>query len=336
MTPTRPDRDLAGLRVAAVHAHPDDEAIWTGGWLAQLARRGAAVDVVTCTLGELGEVIGAPYQGLVADASDQLGGFRVHELREALRELGVNGPGHRPRHLGAPGRYRDSGMAGSATNDDPRCLVQAGDAAVEDLVAELGALRPHLVVTYDADGGYGHPDHVRAHEITVEACARLRAADDDALYRTLWAVTDREALAAGLDAITAVPEGWTRAGVDDIASGVGQIAVELDDADVAAKVAAMAAHATQAWIADGRVSMVNPEPARGAHDGSGRAVAVWALSNLLCQPVTPVEHYRWGTAGPEHLAGVVDGAGAANPTPEPGSDAGHGSAGSAADAGEGA
>lgn len=307
---TRPAHDLAGLRVVAVHAHPDDEAIWTGGLLAQLARRGAAVDVVTCTLGELGEVIGEPYQGLVADASDQLGGFRVHELAASLAALGVNGPGHLPRHLGAPGRYRDSGMAGAPTNDDPRCFVRSGDAAVEDLVAELARLRPHLVVTYDADGGYGHPDHVRAHDITVEACARLRAVDDDALFRTLWAVTDRAALAAGLDAITRVPEGWTRAGVDDIASGAGQVEIMLDDADLAAKVSAMGAHATQVWIADGRVSAVNPIPARGAHDASGRAAAVWALSNLLCQPVTPVEHYRWGTAGPSDLAAVLEGAGA--------------------------
>lgn len=66
-------RDLIGKKIIAVHAHPDDEAIWTGGLIAELSLRGADVTVITCTLGEQGEVIGEPYQGLVADAADQLG-----------------------------------------------------------------------------------------------------------------------------------------------------------------------------------------------------------------------------------------------------------------------
>ena len=70
-----PSRDLVGARIVAVHAHPDDEAIWTGGLLADAAERGADVTVVTCTLGEQGEAIGETYQGLVADAADQLGGI---------------------------------------------------------------------------------------------------------------------------------------------------------------------------------------------------------------------------------------------------------------------
>ena len=73
------------MKLLFVHAHPDDESIWTGGLIAAAARSGASVSVVTCTMGELGEVIGAPYQGLVADEADQLGGFRVAELRSALR-----------------------------------------------------------------------------------------------------------------------------------------------------------------------------------------------------------------------------------------------------------
>ena len=72
-----PSRDLVGARIVAVHAHPDDEAIWTGGLLADAAERGADVTVVTCTLGEQGEVIGETYQGLVADAADQLGGYAL-------------------------------------------------------------------------------------------------------------------------------------------------------------------------------------------------------------------------------------------------------------------
>ena len=188
------------MKLLFVHAHPDDESIWTGGLIAAAARSGASVSVVTCTMGELGEVIGAPYQGLVADEADQLGGFRVAELRSALRALGANAPENAPRFLGGAGRWRDSGMAADKGNEHPRAFVNSGDEAVAQLRTILDELQPDLVITYDADGGYGHPDHIRAHDITVAACGNR--------FPTLWAVTDREAMAAGLDAITVVPESW--------------------------------------------------------------------------------------------------------------------------------
>ena len=281
------------MKLLFVHAHPDDESIWTGGLIAAAARAGASVSVVTCTMGELGEVIGAPYQGLVADEADQLGGFRVAELRSALRALGANGPDNAPRFLGGAGRWRDSGMAGDKGNEHPRAFINSGDEAVEQLRTILDELQPDLVITYDADGGYGHPDHIRAHDITVAACGNR--------FPTLWAVTDREAMAAGLDAITVVPEGWQACDVDDFATVTGQLEVQLDDAAVAAKVAAMRAHATQVWFADGWVSEVNPDAAYGQADGSSRGRAVWAFSNLLCQPVTPTEAYRFGTVSAESL-----------------------------------
>lgn len=300
---------LDGYRVTAVHAHPDDETLWTGGTLARLARLGAEVTVLTCTMGECGEVIGEPYAALVAGGLDMLGPFRIRELADALAALGVNGAAHVPRFLGGIGRWRDSGMAGTPTAEHPRAFVSSGEEAVAALAAELGRLRPHLVLTYDADGGYGHPDHIRAHEITVAATARLRAeaaggADAD-LWGTAWAVTDRAAAAAGFAAITEVPAGWLAAGVDDIATAEGGIAVHLAEEDLAAKRAAMAAHATQVWLGDGRISDVNPTPARGAVDSSGAADGVWALSNLLCQPLLPVEHYRAGSADPALLDVVL-------------------------------
>ncbi|MEX3529482.1 N-acetyl-1-D-myo-inositol-2-amino-2-deoxy-alpha-D-glucopyranoside deacetylase [Corynebacterium xerosis] len=306
-------RDLTGMRVALVHAHPDDEAITTGGTIAQLVRRGAQVTVVTCTLGELGEVIGDPYQGLVGGESDQLGGFRVHELHAALAALGCNGPGHAPVHLGGAGRWRDSGMIGDPGNDDPRAFIGSGDEALGHLADVLGRLRPHVVITYDADGGYGHPDHIRAHELTVAACERLReqargTADAD-LWATAWTVTDDDALRAGLDAITVVPGAWTRAGFDDLPSVASDFAVPLSDADVAAKTASLRAHATQVWVGDGGVSMVNPVAAIGAVDASGDATGVWALSNLICQPIVPAEHYRLGTAGYDVAAALSGRAG---------------------------
>ena len=321
-------RDLTGLRVALVHAHPDDEAITTGGTIAQLVRRGAQVTVVTCTLGELGEVIGEPYQGLVGGESDQLGGFRVHELHAALTALGCNGPGHAPVHLGGAGRWRDSGMVGDPGNDDERAFIRSGDEALDQLTAVLRDLRPHAVITYDADGGYGHPDHIRAHELTVAACDRLRAearvggdagdgsgedsgtgggpVADAELWATIWTVTDDDALRAGLDAITVVPQPWTRADFDDLPSVASDFAVRLSDADVAAKTASLRAHATQVWVGDGGVSMVNPRAAVGAVDASGAARGTWALSTLVCQPIMPAEHYRLGTAGAD-LAAVLAG-----------------------------
>ena len=93
-----------------VHAHPDDETLTTGATIAHYAARGAHVQVVTCTLGEEGEVIGERWAQLAVDGADQLGGYRIGELSSALRELGVA----EPTFLGGAGRWRDSGMAGTA------------------------------------------------------------------------------------------------------------------------------------------------------------------------------------------------------------------------------
>ena len=274
-------RDLVGYRVVAVHAHPDDEAITTGGSLFDLARRGADVLVVTCTLGEEGEVIGAPFAHLSNDHADQLGGFRIGELHRALGILGVRG-----QFLGGAGRFRDSGMAGSPAHANPRAFVNSGDEAVDLLSRILEAERPHLLITYGPDGGYGHPDHIRAHEITHAAAGRV------GVPRILWTVTSLPDTVAGVAEITRVPEGWSlppeqyleNAGVD-----THDLTVMLDAAALAAKREAMRAHATQIWIADGSVSATNPRAAwgHGAHP-------VWALSNLYAQPLLSTEYYQLG------------------------------------------
>lgn len=287
--------DLNGYRVVAVHAHPDDEAISTGGALADLSRRGAEVTVITCTLGEQGEVIGEPYQNLVADQADQLGGFRIAELRRSLEILGVDG-----RFLGGPGRFRDSGMLGDPAQQNPRAFVNSGEAAVELLVAEFKQLRPHLVITYGPDGGYGHPDHIRAHEITHLAAART------GVPRVLWAVTDRADLAAGLASISAIPEGWRAAEPGELAAvDSSDLALSLDDHAYHLKRASMQVHATQVWVADGSISEVNPVAALGAADG----LVLWALSNLIAQPLLRREHYEFGggVALPEGAVGLLDG-----------------------------
>lgn len=279
-------RDLVGLRVVAVHAHPDDEAIWTGGALAELSQRGADVTVVTCTLGEQGEVIGEPFAQLVADQADQLGGFRVAELAASLAALGVRG-----HFLGGAARWRDSGMIGDPANDDPRAFLHSGEEAQQQLTALFDALRPHLVLTYGPDGGYGHPDHIRAHEITHAAAAQCQQPPQ----RIMWAVTSREPLTAGLADIASIPPGWRRA-VDGELACVDKhdVELQLSDATYAAKASAMRAHPTQLWLADGTVSPVNPVAAHATLASTDRAGLVFALSNLIAQPLLRTEHYQLG------------------------------------------
>lgn len=140
----------------AVHAHPDDETITTGGVLARAASEGTRVVVVTCTLGESGvSDATAPLQG-------ELGSARADELARALARLGA----HRSVLLG----YRDSGMAGTPENHDPRSFDSAPlDEAAGRLAAVIRDERPSVVLTYDERGGYGHPDHVKVHAVTLRA-----------------------------------------------------------------------------------------------------------------------------------------------------------------------
>ncbi|MGH3970210.1 MAG: PIG-L family deacetylase, partial [Mycobacterium sp.] len=138
-------------RLLFVHAHPDDESLTTGGTIAHYAARGADVRVVTCTLGEEGDVLGERYTLLGADHADQLGGYRIGELTAALHALGVDGP----VFLGGPGRWRDSGMPVIRRGQHPP-FANAGPEAVEELVAIIDTMRPHVVVSYDPKGGYGH------------------------------------------------------------------------------------------------------------------------------------------------------------------------------------
>lgn len=187
-----------------VHAHPDDEAIMTGGILARYADEGLRTAVVTCTGGELGEVAGQDVD--TAEVTAPLDAVRYDELRDALAILGAG----RPRMLG----YRDSGMAGDAGNANPAAFWQAHfDEAVGRLVSHLRAFRPAVVVTYDAFGVYGHPDHIQAHRVTVAAVEAAAAAllyvdtgdpwRVDKLYlatlpRSAVAVVNRELAARGL------------------------------------------------------------------------------------------------------------------------------------------
>ena len=149
-----------------VHAHPDDECILTGGVMLRAHLDGHRVVLITATRGEEGEMHNLDDVAL----RPQLAEIRVNELRECCAILGVD----RQEFLG----YRDSGMTGAASNDDPRSFHTAplGDAA-ERLAVVLREERPAVVVTYAADGTYGHPDHLKAHQTTLAALDILAAED---------------------------------------------------------------------------------------------------------------------------------------------------------------
>ena len=141
-----------------VHAHPDDECVATGGVMIRAHERGHRVVLVTATRGEEGEI----HNMDEAAVRPRLGEVRTEELRRSGEILGVD----RQAFL----EYRDSGMAGTPSNDDPRSFHAAplGEAALR-LAAIMAEERPDVVVTYTPDGTYGHPDHIKAHHTTIAA-----------------------------------------------------------------------------------------------------------------------------------------------------------------------
>jgi N-acetyl-1-D-myo-inositol-2-amino-2-deoxy-alpha-D-glucopyranoside deacetylase len=171
----------SGQRLLFVHAHPDDESIGTGATMAKYAAQGAQVTLVTCTLGELGEVIPPSLAHLAADAGDELGAYRIGELAAACAELGVTDH----RFLGGPGRWRDSGMMGTPANADSRCFWRADVDTAAGLLAEIiREVRPQVLVTYDANGFYGHPDHIQAHRVAWRAFERAGPGGPQKFYAT--------------------------------------------------------------------------------------------------------------------------------------------------------
>ena len=146
-----------------VHAHPDDETIGTGGVMAKATAAGHGVVVVTCTRGELGEIVVPELD--TPENHRRLAEIRAGELETALTALGVTAW----ENLG----YRDSGMTGTPGNQDPRCLWQADlDDAIRRLVWLVRRDRPDVVTHYNDFGGYGHPDHIRAHQVAIGAFYR--------------------------------------------------------------------------------------------------------------------------------------------------------------------
>lgn len=268
-------------RLLFVHAHPDDESINNGVTMARYAAEGAAVTLVTCTLGEEGEVIPSELAHLASDRDDTLGPYREGELAAAMREVGVSDH----RFLGGAGRYRDSGMMGVPQNEHPASFWQAPlDEAAGLLARIIRETRPQVLVTYDSDGGYGHPDHIKAHRVAVRA---VQLAADAAfapesepahqVARVYWNCVPNSALNAAAFAGNPFSE---TAGPSDVPGVVedGRVAVRIEgSADHrAAKAAAMRAHATQILV-----------------EGD-----FFALSNWLGQPIQTTECYQLPEDGP--------------------------------------
>ena len=253
-------------RLLFVHAHPDDETLATGVAIAHHVARGDDVHVLTCTLGEEGEVIPPELAHLEGAPGDPLAEHRRKELRGAMEVLGVT------HHLlGADGpdgatSHRDSGMAGSAASAHPRAWTGAdlADAAAE-VRAVVDDVRPDVVVTYDATGGYGHPDHVRTHEATCHAVAS--SADAPVLYAVLtplsWAQEDRAWLAEHVPAGRGlvVPRESDPYPSSVVPDAVVTHAV-VDPTVVPVQTEALRWHATQVVVGEGWYALSNPVVSR--------------------------------------------------------------------------
>lgn len=274
--------DVAG-GVLFVHAHPDDETITTGATMAGLAAAGVPVTLVTCTRGELGEVIGQELAALEGDGP-ALARHREGELRAAMEALGV--ADH--RFLGAAHgvRYTDSGMVwgpdGLATTPpdvSPDAFAVADlDAAAGQLAEVIDELRPTHVVSYEPGGGYGHPDHVQAARVAARAVELAQRGGHEHRPQLLWVLTPESVDDAGRAVVAAAG----LRGRDPSSSRPsmvvpdGEVAYRFGDwsrsrPEVSAKVEGLRAHRSQVVVSQDE--------------------QFFALSNLVWQPISAVEYF---------------------------------------------
>jgi N-acetyl-1-D-myo-inositol-2-amino-2-deoxy-alpha-D-glucopyranoside deacetylase len=231
-----------------VHAHPDDETINNGVTMAHYARLGHQVTLVTCTRGEEGEVLIPELSHLASGAEDKLGEHREGELAAAMSVLGVTDFGF----LGSGEvRYRDSGMMGTAPNERDDCFWKADlDSAASVLAKQMLAKKPDVLITYDEFGGYGHPDHIKAHQIAMRAAEMIR--DQWEIRKIYWNTIPISVIEAGIEAMKDTgsdfwgvekAEDFPFAKPDDLVTTVisNEELVDL-------KMAAMKAHATQITV----------------------------------------------------------------------------------------
>jgi N-acetyl-1-D-myo-inositol-2-amino-2-deoxy-alpha-D-glucopyranoside deacetylase len=232
-----------GYRLLLVHAHPDDETINNGATMAMYAALGADVTLVTCTRGEEGEVLVEEHSHKAAGVEDTLGEHRVIELAEAMKALRVSDH----RFLGEPHRkFRDSGMMDTDPNNREDSFWKADfDEATSHLLSIIEEVKPHVLITYDEFGGYGHPDHIQAHRVAM-AAAEKASWNIEKIY---WNVTPRSVIQEGIDKMKELGSDFFGAeSADDLpfCKDDSFVTTHIDGNQyVEAKMAAMRAHATQ-------------------------------------------------------------------------------------------
>ncbi|HET6165589.1 MAG TPA: N-acetyl-1-D-myo-inositol-2-amino-2-deoxy-alpha-D-glucopyranoside deacetylase [Marmoricola sp.] len=246
-----------------VHAHPDDESINNGATMARYVEEGVGVTVVTCTAGEMGEILVPELEHLAADKDDTLADQRRIEIANAMKELGVTDH----RFLGGFQAYRDSGMQwhedGHAIPADTiheNAFWHADlTEAANHLVAVILEVRPQVLVTYDEFGNYGHPDHIQAHRVATYAASlaavpsyRRDLGEAHDIAKVYWCAMSESRLREGLRRLRAAGDTTTFEGMDPegklppfVTSDENLGAVIDGTGFYDQKMAALAAHATQ-------------------------------------------------------------------------------------------
>jgi N-acetyl-1-D-myo-inositol-2-amino-2-deoxy-alpha-D-glucopyranoside deacetylase len=255
--------ETPGHRLLLVHAHPDDESIGQGATMAKYVAEGRGVTLVTCTAGEMGEILVPGLEHLAADQDDTLGDHRRAELADAMAALGVTDH----RFLGGFGTYRDSGMkwhedghavAADEVHDNAFWHADLTEAATH-LVEVIREVRPQVLVTYDEFGGYGHPDHIQAHRVATYGAAlaavpsyRRDLGEAWDIPKIYWGAMSETRMRAGLRSLRDSGDTTTFEGMDPdgplppFVTSDDNLAAMVDAQDFhEQKMAALAAHKTQ-------------------------------------------------------------------------------------------
>ena len=239
-------RVSASKRLLLVHAHPDDETINNGVTMAKYAKDGAQVTLVTCTRGEEGEVLVAELASLASDKDDKLGQHREIELKDAMVHLGISDF----RFLGAPNKkWRDSGMMGMPQNDRDDVFWKSDlEESANELVSIILEIKPQVLITYDEFGGYGHPDHIKAHQVAMRA-AEIAETKGWRIEKIYWNTMPRSVIQMGIEKMKEVGSDFFGAeSADDLPfAKPDELVTSVVHASefVPQKLAAMKAHATQ-------------------------------------------------------------------------------------------
>ena len=214
--------------------------------MAKYADLGAQVTLVTCTRGEEGEVLVSELANLASDKDDKLGEHREVELKDAMAQLGINDF----RFLGAPNKkWRDSGMMATPQNERGDVFWQADlDEASHELVKIILEIKPQVLITYDEFGGYGHPDHIKAHRVAMRA-TELAAEQGWQISKIYWNTMPRSVIQMGIEKMKEVGSDFFGAqSADDLPfAKPDELVTTVVNAPeyVPQKLAAMKAHATQ-------------------------------------------------------------------------------------------